>query len=164
MSNVHIISFNSDQTATRLRSPGCGRWIDRVVLQYHTIQAFGNPYSNLTISWNLLEVRATGLTSVIGITGAFGNMNLTSGNLFRRRQFSASHIQPTPLLSSNIREQFVPTSGLSVDLPVTKTMSYNDSGRMSRYRIYNQWSRTGHDSGESGITRLADDIFSDSKM
>jgi hypothetical protein len=37
------------------------------------------------------------LTTVIGIEGAFGNMNLTSSNLDLRLQFSANVTQPAPL-------------------------------------------------------------------
>jgi hypothetical protein len=37
------------------------------------------------------------LTTVIGIVGALGNINLTSWNLFLRRQFSANETQPAPL-------------------------------------------------------------------
>jgi len=37
------------------------------------------------------------LTIVMGICGALGNINLTSGNFSRRRQFSAREIQPPPL-------------------------------------------------------------------
>lgn len=36
-------------------------------------------------------------TTVIGIDGALGKMNLTSSNLDRRRQFSARDTQPAPL-------------------------------------------------------------------
>lgn len=33
----------------------------------------------------------------MGMAGAFGNMNLTSWNFWRRRQFSASETHPAPL-------------------------------------------------------------------
>jgi hypothetical protein len=36
------------------------------------------------------------LTTVIGIIGALGNMNLTSSNFCLRLQFSASDTQPAP--------------------------------------------------------------------
>ena len=40
--------------------------------------------------------RAQQHTTVIGITGAFGKMNLVSENFERRRQFSARSIHPAP--------------------------------------------------------------------
>jgi hypothetical protein len=36
-------------------------------------------------------------TTVMGIVGALGNMNLTSSNFCLRRQFSANVTQPAPL-------------------------------------------------------------------
>ena len=36
-------------------------------------------------------------TTLMGIAGAFGNMNFTSSNFCRRRQFSARKTQPAPL-------------------------------------------------------------------
>ena len=38
-----------------------------------------------------------GPTTVMGIIGAFGNMNLTSSNFCRLLQFSASDTHPAPL-------------------------------------------------------------------
>jgi hypothetical protein len=56
----------------------------------HVLWVFVSPYAQSMVFW-------IKLTRVIGMLGAFGNMNLTSSNLLRRRQFSASHIHPAPL-------------------------------------------------------------------
>jgi hypothetical protein len=45
-------------------------------------------------------------TRVMGMFGAFGNMNLTSSNLLRFRQFSAKKIHPTPLKVEPISMRF----------------------------------------------------------
>jgi hypothetical protein len=48
----YLVSFalNALQPPGRGDRVGCGRWIDRVVLQYHTSQAFDSPCSALVVS------------------------------------------------------------------------------------------------------------------
>jgi hypothetical protein len=66
------------------------------VLQYRTILAFPSQ-SSAGYQSCVLSRRTAAHTTVIGIVGAFGNMNLTSSNFDLRRQFSARETHPAPL-------------------------------------------------------------------
>lgn len=83
------------KSATKVEGRGEGQDCEhhRGVLQYHTIQACSCPYSVIrsanAMTINPREEVHSLHTTVIGIAGALGKMNLTSSNFPRLRQDSA---------------------------------------------------------------------------